>query len=395
MVLLSVVLAVAATLGVLYGLNERGYLDGFTESAASPFITETVTTQVGEQVTNIPDIVEQTIPAVVSVVITAEVPVIERYYEEFSPFGFWGGFSVPRQRQIGTEEREIGGGTGFFVSPDGMIITNRHVVDQEGVEYSVVTNEGESYEVEVVARDPMLDIAVLQVVGDDEQSFPHLSFSASEPRLGATVIAIGNALAEFPNSVSVGVVSGLARNIVASSGWGEIEALEGVIQTDAAINQGNSGGPLLNTDGEVVGVNVAVAGGSENIGFSIPAETVERVYESVREFGEIQRPYLGIRYVQLTPEIAARNGMEQETGVMILRGESRTDFAVIPGSPADRAGLEESDIITTIDGVDLDGERSFASILRDYSVGDTATLTILRDGEEQTVEVMFAAAPEM
>ncbi|MCD5381858.1 MAG: trypsin-like peptidase domain-containing protein [Candidatus Pacebacteria bacterium] len=239
----------------------------------------------------IPDMVERVSPAVVSVVISADVPIIEQYYESYSPFDFFfgqgfGGFNVPRQRQIGTEKREIGGGSGFFVSPEGFIVTNRHVVDLDDVEYSVVTNDGTSYEAVVVAKDPSLDIAILKVEG--AEAFPFLEFGDTEQvRRGETVVAIGNALAEFPNSVSVGVVSGLSRDIVAGDGRGFMESLEGVIQTDAAINQGNSGGPLLNTAGEVIGVNVAVVGGSENIGFALPSDSVQNVYESVKEYGEI------------------------------------------------------------------------------------------------------------
>jgi len=335
---------------------------------------------------------------VVSVVVTAEVLIIEQYYEEYTPFGglFGGrGFAVPRQRQIGTEEREIGGGSGFFVSPDGYLVTNRHVVDQEDVSYSIVTNDGDSYEVEVVARDPMLDIAIVRVVGAEDEVFPHLTFSSQDARLGQTVIAIGNALAEFPNSVSVGVVSGLARNIVASSGFGQSELLEGVIQTDAAINQGNSGGPLLTTDGEVMGVNVAAAGGTENIGFALPADIVFAVYESVATFGEIRRPFLGVRYEQVTQVIAAERELNVDFGVLIIPGATPLQPAVVSDSPAARAGLQEGDVIVAIDDEVLDSEQSFASILRQYAAGDTVTLRVVRNDEEQQVEVVLGTAPEM
>jgi S1-C subfamily serine protease len=187
--------------------------------------------------------------------------------------------------------------------------------------------------------------------------------------------------------VSVGVVSGLSRDIVASDGFRTREALEGVIQTDAAINQGNSGGPLINTHGEVIGVNVAIAGNGENIGFALPAPVVRAVYQSVLEHGEIIVPFLGVRTVQVTKEMAERNDLPVEYGALIIRGETRTDLAVIPGSPADKAGLEENDIILEIAGEQLDGTRSVPAIIRDFAVDETVTLKVLHDGTEKDVAV--------
>lgn len=347
---------------------------------------------------SIPDIVERATPAVVSVVISADVPIIEQYFEEYNPFGqFFGGgfgFQVPRQREVGTEKREIGGGTGFFVSPDGFIVTNRHVVATDGADYSIVTNDGATHEVEVVARDPQLDIAILKVTDSGDQ-FEYLNFGDSDSlRLGSQVIAIGNALAEFPNSVSVGVVSGLSRDIVAGDRTGFIESLEGVIQTDAAINQGNSGGPLLNTNGEVIGVNVAVAGNGENIGFALPSASVSNVYKSVQEHGEIVRPFVGIRYIQIDERVADANNLDIDYGILIIRGDTREELAVIPGSAADKAGLVENDIILKVNGKKLDGSQSFASMIRNFDIGDTITLTLLHDGEENEVQITLEEAPQ-
>lgn len=344
----------------------------------------------------IPDMVERVTPAVVSVVVSADVPIIEQYFEEMTPFeGFFGrnfGFSIPRQRQIGTEKREIGGGTGFFVSKDGYIVTNRHVVDMDNVEYSIMTNDGETYPVEVIAKDPSLDIAILKT--KDGTDFPFLTFGDSDTlRLGSTAIAIGNALAEFPNSVSVGVISGLSRNIIAGDMFGTTESLEGVIQTDAAINQGNSGGPLLNSKGEVIGVNVAVAERGENIGFALPSMSARNVFESVKEHGEIVRPFMGVRYLQITESIAKQNNLSVDYGVLVVRGESRTELAVIPGSPADKAGIEENDIILEIDGQKLDGSRSVNAIIRSYSVGEIIPLRILHNGEEKNISLTLEKAP--
>ena len=199
--------------------------------------------------------VDKANPAVVSIVITKDVPVVERFFEEApDPFkGFFGNnfnsqfrFRVPQYRQRGTQKREIGGGSGFLVSSDGMIVTNRHVVDQDNVDYTVFTNDGTKYEAKIVARDPANDLAVIKVSGDN---LPFLEFADSDQlRVGQTVIAIGNALAEFRNTVSVGVISGLSRSILAGVSQGQPEQLDEVIQTDAAINPGNSGGPLLNLE---------------------------------------------------------------------------------------------------------------------------------------------------
>lgn len=395
----STMLSVAATLAALHFLITV-YPNSPLTTTLFPSLSHTSqstpTQNTNLQSATIPDVVESAIPAVVSIVISADVPVIERYFEQYNPFGgLFGenfGFEVPRQRSIGTEKREIGGGTGFFVSPDGYIVTNRHVVDTENAEYSVVTNDEKTYEVEIIAKDPTLDIAILKVKSDE--TFPYLEFGdVSSVRLGSTAIAIGNALAEFPNSVSVGVISGLSRNIVAGNSTGFTESLEEVIQTDAAINQGNSGGPLLNLNGRVIGVNVAVAGNSENIGFALPVDSVKNVYQSVKEHGEIVRPFVGVRYIQIDQTLAKENNLEYDYGILIIRGETREELAVIPGSAADKAGLEENDIILEIDNVKLDGSHSFANTIRTYQVGDTIQLKILHDGEEKTVSLTLEQAP--
>ena len=341
----------------------------------------------------IPAIVAQVNPAVVSIVVTKDVPIYERYYEQLDPWGFFGGFSVPRLREQGTEEREVGGGSGFLVSPDGLIVTNRHVVADTEARYSVLLNDGRSFAATVLARDPQLDIAVLELSDPPTTPLPALQFGDTRAlQLGQTVIAIGNALAEFRNSVSVGVISGLSRSIVARDAMRRSEQLDQVIQTDAAINPGNSGGPLLNLAGEVIGVNVATSRGAENISFALPADVVQAVVDSVKAYGEIIRPFLGVRYMMLTPEIAERNQLPVDYGALVVRGETMADLAVVPGSPADKAGITENTIILAVAGVEL-RDRSLASVLREQSVGDTITMRLLQAGEERTVTVTLEAAP--
>lgn len=338
--------------------------------------------------------IERVNPAVVSIVVTKDVPVYEQYYEEYNPWGIWGGFSIPRMREKGTEEQEVGGGSGFIVSEEGMVVTNRHVVEDENAKYSALLNDGKSYEVEIVARDPQLDIAILKIKTDSADiKFTHVPFGNSETlKLGEGVVAIGNALGEFRNSVSVGVVSGLARSITASDGQGNTEQLDQVIQTDAGINPGNSGGPLLNLRGEVIGVNVATSRGADNIGFALPAHVVQGVVKSVQEYGEIVRPYLGVRYMMINERIKEINKLKVDYGALVVRGETREELAVIPGSPASLAGIEENDIILEIDGEVL-REVELARVLRNKKVGDTVELLVLKNNKEETVYVKLEKTP--
>jgi serine protease Do len=345
-----------------------------------------------EQETAIVRAVDRGGPAVVSVIITKDLPVMERYIEQppfdrffsdpfFAPFRI----PVPQERPNGTERREIGGGTAFFVSADGLLLTNKHVVSDDDADYTVILNDGRRLPATVVARHPGNDIALLRVEGS---GFTSLSISEEEPRLGQTVIAIGNALAEFRNTVSVGVISGLSRSITAGNvRGGRVEQLDRIIQTDAAINQGNSGGPLLTLNGSVIGMNTAVASGAQNIGFAIPASDLRAAIESFTAHGRILQAYLGVRYVPVTPALQEGNTLDYDYGVVITRGETSADLAVIPGSPADKAGLLENDIILEADGQRLDAENSLAAIVRRKQPGDTLRLRIASKGEEREVTV--------
>ncbi|MFH1047683.1 MAG: trypsin-like peptidase domain-containing protein [Patescibacteria group bacterium] len=335
--------------------------------------------------------VEQAAPAVVSVVVTKDVPVFEQYYT--NPFGnsffndFFGSldFGVPQLRQKGTERQEVGAGTGFIVSADGLIVTNKHVVADEAAEYTVITTDGEKHTAQVLGRDPANDLAVLKIEVAADVELPIIVLSAEDPRVGQDVIAIGYALGEFTNSVSTGIVSGLSRDIVAGDSRGNSEQLYDVIQTDAAINPGNSGGPLLNSHGEAIGVNVAVDQGAQGIGFALPIADVRRVVESVQETGRISRPFLGVRYVMINEDMAAANQLPVNYGALVVRGERQVDLAVTPGSPADLAGIVENDIILEINGVRLTEDNPLMRAVRNLRAGDTVTLKILHKGEEQEV----------
>jgi serine protease Do len=328
-------------------------------------------------------------PAVVSIVITKDVPVIEQYYQQYNLFGY---LNTPQQNQGDTQQEEIGGGSGFFVTSDGYIVTNSHVVEDSTATYTVITSDGKKHDAKILAKDSTLDVAIIKIDGND---FNYLTFGNSDNlKLGQTAIAIGNALAQYQNSISMGIISGLSRSIVAGdSSTGNSEQLDGVIQTDAAINPGNSGGPLLDIKGNVIGVNVAIENNAENISFALPGNMVKGIVDSVKKNGEIVKPYLGVRYTQVTESLKTTNNLSVDYGVLVSRGTTADELAVIPGSPADKAGIVENDIILYIDGVKLDGSKSLASIIRQKQVDQTIKLKILHDGKEKEVTVKLEKAP--
>ena len=361
--------------------------DIFLEPALLPVAEEKKDTA-EKKLMSIADIAELVSPAVVSVIVSKYVPVLEEYYynpfEEFEQFyGQPFGFQIPQYREKGRELQEVGGGTGFIISSDGLIITNKHVVYDEDAEYTVLTNDGKKYPAPVLARDPIQDIAILDI---SAIGLPIVKLGNSdELRIGQTVIAIGNALGEFRNTVSVGVISGLARSVIATGG-GMTEQLEEVIQTDAAINQGNSGGPLLNLYGEVIGVNTAMAMGAENIGFAIPVNKVKKDISDIKTKGKISYPFLGVRYILINKTLQEKNNLPVDYGVLVIRGNEPADLAVMPGSAADKAGIVENDIILEIDGVKINQKNTLAKLVLKHSVGDKIILKIFHRGEEKIIE---------
>ncbi|MFA5042149.1 MAG: trypsin-like peptidase domain-containing protein [Candidatus Paceibacterota bacterium] len=322
--------------------------------------------------------------AVVSVVATKDLPVLEQYYinpfEEFFPdsdfFNFQ--FQIPQYRQKGTKPQEVSAGTGFVIDSRGYLVTNRHVVEDEKAKYTVLTNDGKKYEAKIIAKDPVEDFAVLKI---DKTDLPALNLGDSEKLvLGQTVIAIGNALGEFKNTVSVGVISGLNRSLQASDGLGNVSTLTDVIQTDAAINRGNSGGPLINLSGEVVGLNTAMVSGAQNIGFAIPINKIKNALNQALNTGEIKVPFLGIRYVMVNPSIEEAKNLAVDYGALIVSGDNGEE-AIVKDSPAQKANLKEGDVITEINGKKINDNYPLASAIRDYKVGDKITLRVLREGK--------------
>ncbi|MFC1663668.1 S1C family serine protease [Patescibacteria group bacterium] len=353
--------------------------------------------------------VEENSPAVISIIVTKDLPIIEQYYyepfKEFEElFGQPFDLKIPQYRQGGTEKQEVGGGTGFIVSEDGLILTNKHVVLDQEADYTVLTNDGRKFPAKVLARDPFQDIAIIKI--DQEKivnsegkltlkPFPVVKLGDSEElRIGQTVIAIGNVLGEFRNSISVGVISGLGRTITASGG-GLVEIIEGVIQTDAAINKGNSGGTLLNLKGEVVGINTAMVLEAQSIGFAIPINKAKKDIEQVKTLGKIVYPYLGVWYWNLNEKIKKEKDLPVDHGAWITRW-NKDEYgnwylmdkpAVVPDSVAEKAGLKENDIILEFSGEKITSENSLAKIIKDYDPGDKVVLKILREGKERVVQI--------
>ncbi len=335
-------------------------------------------------------------PAVVSITISKNVPTIENC--QVSPFSdlppelqqFFGQIpQVQGQCPTGTSElQEVGGGSGFIISPDGLVLTNKHVVTDTAASYTVFTNDGKKYAATVLARDPLRDLAILRI---QASGLPAARLGDSGGlSLGQTAIAIGNALGEFRNTVSVGSVSGLSRTVTAS-GSGMSETISGLIQTDAAINPGNSGGPLLNLRGEVIGINTAIASGAQNIGFAIPINDAKQDIDSVLTSGRIRLPYLGVRYLLLTPALAAERRLSVDHGALLA--PTSQGPAVEAGSPAASAGLRAGDIVLAVNAQDIDPEHPLAELIAGFKVGQSVTLSVLRDGRTLDVAVVLRERP--
>lgn len=292
-----------------------------------------------------------------------------------------------------------GAGTGIILTEDGLIVTNRHVVPTGTTEVKVTLSDGTEYEgVEIIGRtgsNDSLDIAFLKITDTKDKTLvPAVIGDSAAMRVGDPVVAIGNALGQFQNTVTSGIISGYGRSVEATNSDGSNGgSLENLFQTDAAINAGNSGGPLVNLTGQVIGINTAVAAGdAQSIGFAIPINDVAGLITSVKEKGVLERPFLGVMYVPLTNDVAKTYGLSVDRGAYILPAPTGS-ASVISGGPADKAGVKEGDIITKIGDTAIDQRNSLSSLVNKHAVGDVIKLTLLRDGQEQTVDVTLGAAP--
>jgi len=375
-VVLSLVCGVVGgVLGVTLTINSSSLqkMLGIENSNGLPTVTKEEKISVKED-SAVVDVVNKVSPVVVSIVFTKDVQTID-------PFSmYFGGDGSTTQQQ--------GSGSGFILTLDGLVVTNKHVADVEGAKYTVITNDGKTYDAKVLAQDPIMDMAVLKI---DANGLPVVDFGDSdELEVGQRVIAIGNALGEFQNTVTVGVLSAKERSVVAGDATGQgSESLDGLLQTDAAINEGNSGGPMLNLKGQVIGINTATVskGQAEGIGFAIPINSVLSVLESVKKTGKLVRPYLGVKYALVDKRIAGMKNLKEETGAILVSGDTDNAPAVIPGSPADKAGLKEGDVVLKVGNDTIDQQHSLVRILTKYSPGDKVTLKVSRDGKDMNVDV--------
>lgn len=277
-----------------------------------------------------------------------------------------------------------GAGTGIIVSKDGYIMTNNHVIEN-ATSVAVVDNSGEQYDdVTVIGRDPLNDVAFLKI-NKANKTFTAASLgNSSTVRIGQQVVAIGNALGQYSNTVTSGIISGLGRPVTASSSDGSTESLTDLIQTDASINEGNSGGPLVNMAGQIIGINTAIVEDANGIGFSIPINSTKGVLAGVLENGKVSRAYLGVNYVTITPDVAKQYNLSVSKGAYVY---AQSGDAVASGSPAAKAGLQKGDIITKINDETLGSGASLSSTIGEYRPDDTVKITYVRDGKEQTVTI--------
>lgn len=318
---------------------------------------------------------------------TSTEDVISRVVDQASPSVVSIVTSVDTHTIFGVAQQQAAG-TGIIISKDGYIITNHHVIDS-AKSVQVITSDGTTYDnVKVVGSDPMNDVAYLKI-DDVDNLTPATMGDSSTVRVGQQVVAIGNALGQYQNTVSSGIISGKGRPVTAGSEGGDSsESLTDLLQTDAAINPGNSGGPLLNYSGQVVGIDTAVASDAQGIGFAIPINATKGTTKMVLAGKGVQRAYLGLRYVAITPTVAKQYKLPVKVGAYVTSGDSGP--AIIAGSPADKAGLKDKDIITKVNDELVGVAGSVSTLAGEYAPGDTVNITYLRGDSEHTVKLTLA-----
>jgi serine protease Do len=328
-------------------------------------------------------VVAKASPAVVSILVQKFLPLPHVKIEGDRP--------IPRV-DVPKAPVEVGRGTGFLIASSGLIVTNRHVAQDRDATYTVILSDERVLTAVIIDIDPVNDLALLKISTGD--ALPYLTLAASDDvRIGQTTIAIGNALGQYANTVTRGILSGLDRHVDASDDiTGTSERLEELLQTDAAINAGNSGGPLLNSRGEVIGINTAIENGGQGLSFAIPISEVNKIYDSYKRYGAIARPRFGVRYIPITPELVQAQSLPYPYGALVDSGELN-EISVLPGSPAAAAGLAQGDIILEVNGKKLEGKYTLAKAIQSKNVGDAVTLKVARGGTILTLKAQLDAFP--
>ena len=327
-------------------------------------------------------------PAVISVIVSKDLPKVEDFYS--FPYG-GKEYIMPMIQKDGSgvvEKTQIGGGSGFIISSNGYVLTSNHVVADMTAEYTVIVDPEHKYPAKILSRNPINDVAVLKIEG---KNFPFIPLANSDHiQIGEDVVAVGNPLGEFTDTLSAGIVSGLSRYITAFGGTDhQMQNLRGLIQTDAAINPGNSGGPLVNMKGQVIGINTAMIMGAQNIGFAIPINYAKKDLDQVRKYGKIVVPFLGIKYVIISKEMAKANKLSVEDGALVVR-EALGEHPVIKGSAADRAGIKEFDILVECNGEKITTQNPLMQALQKCKIGEETVFKVLRDGKELILKAVLS-----
>ncbi len=380
-------LGVVVLLSFLFGIAGSFFGSSVSKNGFSINSVGDIRTVEVDENSAVVDVVKKASPAVVSIIVSKDLNKIPGYSTspfDFGPFSF-DPFFQNRNQDDSPNVQQIGGGSGFIITEDGLIMTNKHVVEDTTATYTVLMNDGSKYDATVLSRDPVNDLALVKI---DARNLPTLPLGdSSNLEIGQKVIAIGNSLGQYQNTVTTGVVSGIGRTITASGGISGSEQLEGVIQTDAAINPGNSGGPLLDIGGSVIGINTAIDSQGQLVGFAIPVNDAKRDWESFKKFGKIVKPFLGVRYVMINQTIKEENDLDTDYGALIVSGGTPANPAVVPGSAADNAGIREGDIILEINNTRVDNSNSLAGILKNFNPGDQVNMKILSRGDTRNVTV--------
>lgn len=327
-------------------------------------------------------------PAVVSIVLTKPLEDLKKEFDAIKGKPKRAKFEIPSEKINAEGLVDVGGGSGFIVDKTGIILTNRHVIEERGVEYSVTTSDGKTYPAKLLARDPVDDVAILKIESAKKLPIVDLGDS-SEVELGQRVLAFGNALGIFKDTVSMGIISGLSRAVSAHSDPNApMQEMRGLIQTDAAINPGNSGGPLVTMFGDVVGINAAIVAGAENISFAIPINSAKRDLNDLKKYGRIRRPLFGVRYLILNEDFKQKMNLPVAYGALVTK-EHPMDIAVVPESPAGNADIRENDIILLWNGEKILQNKSIQDFLENSNVGEKIQLTILRGEKELEKEILL------